>query len=251
MSSTATYLYAITRPVRPAAVAALRGVCGAPVRHLVEGDVGCLVSTVALADFGEQALRANLADLGWLERVAIEHDAVVRAGARLATTAPLRLATVCASDDAVRARLRRLSRPAKALLDRLDGRDEWGVKLLGGAGEHVEQRVAASSGAAYLRQRRDALQAREQAAADAVRHADAVYARLLEAAVAGERHRPQDRELSGLDRPMTLNAAFLVDRDRVSEFRGAVDETARFLPADSLVLTGPWPPYSFVGLDPS
>jgi hypothetical protein len=250
MTATATYLYALIRPVPDAELVGLRGVCGAPVRQLVEAEVAGLVSTVELASFGEQALRTNLEDLGWLQRVAVEHDAVVNAGHAITTTAPLRLATVCADDAAVRARLQRLRERAGALLARLDGRAEWGVKLLGTAPHAVAaEPVGAVSGAAYLQQRRAALDERERAAATALRRADAVYERLLAHAIAGERHRPQDQRLTGLDRPMLLNAAFLVDRAASAQFRRQVDELAGGLPPGSLVLTGPWPPYSFVAWD--
>ena len=250
-AATATYMYAITRPIATAELAELSGVCGAAVRTVATDGIACLVSTVDLDTFGEEPLRDHLEDLGWLQRVAGEHDAVVRAGAALGTTAPLRLATVCADDEAVRARLREVAGGAARLLGRLDGRDEWGVKVLGGFHAAEPVSATATSGTAYLQQRRAALTARERLAAAEARQADDVYAHLLPVSVAGHRHRPQDQRLSGLGRPMVLNAAFLVDRERLAEFRAAVDEVARALPTDALLLTGPWPPYSFAALDES
>jgi hypothetical protein len=45
-----------------------------------------------------------------------------------------------------------------------------------------------------------------------------------------------------------LNAAFLVERSAVDDFAVAVEELREQLsPAVDLVLTGPLPPYSFVG----
>ena len=251
MTATATYLYAICRPVPDSRLAGLRGIDAAPVRMIEDDRIACLVSTVDLASFGEQALRANLEDLDWLQRVAYEHDAVVRAGAALTTTAPLRLATVCTDDDAVRARLRDVQAEATELLASLDGRTEWGVKLLATTRETEHAPVAAQSGTAYLQQRKAAKATRELAAATGLRQAEDVYTYLLDSAVAGRRHRPQDEKLSGLHHPMLLNAAFLVECDAVDEFRRSVDDVARSLPADALVLTGPWPPYSFATLDDS
>jgi hypothetical protein len=57
--------------------------------------------------------------------------------------------------------------------------------------------------------------------------------------------------LTGDPRPMVLNAAFLVDRDRGSDFRAAVAAMASERLPDSVVLTGPWPAYSFASLDVS
>jgi hypothetical protein len=246
--STATYLYALCRPDAPQP--AVRGVSGAPVRVVSAGELGALVSTVDLAEFGEQALTTNLDDLSWLARVAREHDAVVQACARVTTTAPLRLATICTDDESVRERLRRLSPAAADLLARLDDRQEWGVKLYAAAPVSTSSAPrAASSGVAYLRERRDELDRRAAAADAARRQADDVFTHLAGSAADARRHRPQDQQLSGADMPMLLNAAFLVEPAQLETFRAAVDEMARALPPNALVLTGPWPPYSFVSTE--
>jgi hypothetical protein len=253
MIDTATYLYAITRPVPPNALDGLRGVADAPVRTIDDGELACLVSTVALAEFGEGALRANLEDLGWLERTARQHDAVVRAGMRLTTTLPLRLATICSDDASARDRLHRLDRVTLDTLAALDGREEWGLKLFAPADGAAAPEVLATalSGAAYLRRRRADLEQRDHAAERAVEDADAMFRRLAGHAVDARRHRPQDQRLTGAAQPMVLNAAFLVERERVDEFRDAVDEVGRERGEGAVVLTGPWPPYSFAAVDAS
>jgi hypothetical protein len=250
MTGTATYLYAITRPVPAAELAGLRGVGGAPVRAVEDGGLACLVSTVELAEFGEEALAANLDDLGWLERTARQHDEVVRAGAAMTTTMPLRLATICTDDTSARDRLVRLGASALAVLAGLDGRDEWGLKLFAAepVGADAGAVAAGSSGTAYLQRRRHELGQRAAVAEAAGKDADAVYGRMAECAADARRHRPQDQRLSGVPHPMVLNAAFLVDRERAGEFRRAVAELAAERPPDSVVLTGPWPPYSFAAV---
>ena len=246
-----SYLYAIIRPVGGTGLAGLRGVGDAPVRVVTADDLAGLVSSVDLAEFGEQALPTHLEDLGWLERTARAHDAVVVAAGRVTTTAPLRLATIFRDDDAVRQRLRVVGPQARAVLERLAGRTEWGVKLFATAPEPAAATVGpdATSGTGYLRRRREAVEQRGQAAADAAEQADQVYRRLASASVAGRRHRPQDPRLSGVDRPMLLNAAFLVDDAHTAQFRAAVEELAHNAPSGALELTGPWPSYSFADLD--
>jgi hypothetical protein len=47
---------------------------------------------------------------------------------------------------------------------------------------------------------------------------------------------------------LVLDAAFLVPAARVTAFRAAVKRAVKPLPdCDEVTLTGPWPPYSFVG----
>jgi hypothetical protein len=250
MSSTGTYLYAICRPVQAAALGAVRGVSGSALRVIGRDGLGCVVSSVDLDEFGEAPLREHLADLAWLERVAREHDAVVQAVAALTTTAPLRLATICRDDAAAQTRLAALAPAAGPLLDRLTGRAEWGVKVFVVSHRRADAGVSAGgSGAAYLRQRRDELADRRQAADEAARQAGEVYDRLAATAVAGCRHRPQDSRLSGAADPMVLNAAFLVEHERGGEFAAAASALGDEYGAIRLELTGPWPPYSFAGLE--
>jgi hypothetical protein len=48
---------------------------------------------------------------------------------------------------------------------------------------------------------------------------------------------------------MALNAAFLVDDDRSTEFFERVNELRARYPSFDVELDGPWPPYSFAVLD--
>lgn len=254
MTGAATYLYAITRPMSDGSWPALRGVADGPVRTVTAGRLECLVSSVDLAEFGEDALRVNLEDLAWLERTARQHDDVVRAASRRTTTIPLRLATICADDAAAARRLADLGNRASAALDELEGRDEWGVKLFAVEGPDVVDaapggRATPPSGVAYLQQRRQQLERRTARSEASAQDADDVYRKLEREAVRARRHRPQDQRLTGVAAPMLLNAAFLVDRHRAEEFRRAVDELAAARPPDAIVLTGPWPAYSFASVE--
>ena len=88
-----------------------------------------MVSDVPAAEFAEDALRGHLEDLGWLERVARRHDAVVQACHRAGVAMPLRLATIYVDDISAEQRLAEIADAAGRTLERLDGCDEWGVKV--------------------------------------------------------------------------------------------------------------------------
>jgi len=252
VSGSGTYLYAVTRPLAGSSLDGVRGIGGEPVRTVDAGEVACVVSTVGLDEFGEEPLQRNLEDLAWLERVAREHDAVVQALADRTTVVPLRLGAVYVDDDSAAARVAQLRTAALATLDVLDGREEWGVKVY--AVEPPVQNGTApadrpSSGLDYLRRRRGELERKAVDAQALARDADAVFEDLRTVAVLARRHRPQDPALSGVKQPMLLNAAFLVGRDGRPEFHHAVDLLAQSRPDGAVVLTGPWPPYSFATLD--
>jgi hypothetical protein len=248
-STVATYLYAITRGGTALDLLQTRGVDDEPVRLLDDGELACAVGSVSLDEFGEDALTQNLEDLAWLERVARRHDGVVRAVAQRTATVPLRLAVICRDDESARTRLRALGRRAGELLDRVEGREEWGVKVFAGAVASEAQGTPAASGTAYLQRRRQAVAEREDVVAAARRDAEMVFERLAAHAHAAVRHRPQDQRLSGAAAPMVLNAAFLVDRDKIAEFQSVASEIAAERGPEALVVTGPWPPYSFASLE--
>jgi hypothetical protein len=127
-SDTAVYLYGVTRGLDPAVLGDSPGVAGAPVRGVATGDLTALVSTVRLDEYGEEALRANLEDLAWIEATARAHHAVVDRAARVAPTAPVRIATVYHDDERVSQVLREGRERFGTALDRITGRSEWGVK---------------------------------------------------------------------------------------------------------------------------
>jgi Gas vesicle synthesis protein GvpL/GvpF len=252
-AGTATYLYGLTRPLPAGALVGVRGIGGGAVRALVHDRLACVVSTVGLDDFGAEVLPHRLENLGWLERVAREHDDVVRDLATMTTTVPLRLATLCADDTSARDRLRDLQEETLRLLETLDDREEWGVKIFAESGDDPRDSsdepaltgARAQGGAEYLRRRRAQLGARADRAAKAVADAEAVFADLSSYAVQVRRHRPQDPQLSGVPAPMLLNAAFLVDRSAAGAFGRAVAAIAGARTPGRVVITGPWPPYSF------
>ncbi|TDC02032.1 GvpL/GvpF family gas vesicle protein, partial [Actinomadura bangladeshensis] len=127
-AGTGTYLYGVARGLDLAALGGARGVAGAPVRGVAAGGLTALVSTVALAEYGEAALRANLEDLAWLEATARAHHDVVDLAAHAAPTAPVRIATIYRDDARVAEVLAAQGDRFTDILDLISGRSEWGVK---------------------------------------------------------------------------------------------------------------------------
>lgn len=251
------WLYAVARDVPRDALITSRGVADGPVHCLDCDGLSAVVSPVDLAEFGAEALRHHLEDLDWLAATARAHDAVVTATHRaVAATVPMRLATVFLGDDRVRDLVVHHRAELEAALEALTGRAEWGVKVYAdpdeleraGAGT-TPGTSAPGSGAAYLRRRRAQLSAREDAERTAATHAGRVHDGCAGAAAAAVRHPPQDPRLSGRREWMVLNGAYLVDHDRARRFADTVADLDAGIPGVRVELTGPWPPYSFAGLE--
>ncbi|MDN3358823.1 GvpL/GvpF family gas vesicle protein [Actinomadura sp. DC4] len=251
MSETGSYVYAVCRDLPPEAVEGVGGVGGASVHLVEEHGLTAVVSAVSLGDFGEEALKRNLEDLGWLESTARAHHAVVDAAAGRAVTVPLGLATVYRGEDRARQALRDRHEEFSQALNRIAGRTEWGVKAYAdlaavtAAEEPEEEPSSGRPGTSYLRRRGVQRRTEEESRREVLMAAESIDDELLEIAATRRLHRPQDPQLSGERGWMILNAAYLVDDERAEEFRAAVSRLAGERPAIRLQLTGPWAPYSF------
>ncbi|MFI0356185.1 GvpL/GvpF family gas vesicle protein [Actinomadura sp. 9N407] len=255
---TAVYLYGVARGLDPAALDGAAGVAGAPVREITAAGLTALVSTVRLDQYGEEALRANLEDLRFLEDTARAHHDVVDRAARAAPTAPVRIATLYRDDGRVAEILTERHAQFTGVLDGITGRTEWGVKAYAHAEaydnapdprddpEPAGAGGGAGVGTAYLRQRQVQRRRHEDAARHVSGQAEAVHAELADHAAASRSHPPQDPRLSGHEGTLILNTAYLVDDDQVAGFLAVTDDLDARLPGIEVQVTGPWPAYSFI-----
>jgi hypothetical protein len=252
MGDQGRYLYAVCRGLDPAVLTGIPGVGEGPVEILDVLDLQAVVSTVDLDEYGEEGLRSNLEQLDWVEHTARRHDAVIQACAAHAPTAPMRMTTIYIDDWSVRRRLELWYDALLAALNRVTGRQEWSVKVYATTAprpEVDEAEPAATSGAAYLRGKKAAADARRTAQAQAMRAAREVDGVLGDLAVATRHLRAQDPRLSGVEEAMLLNGAYLVDEQSAPEFTAQVAQLVAGHPEVSIACGGPWPPYSFATVE--
>lgn len=260
----ARYVYAVGRALDPTALteptglAGLRGIDGADVQLVAYGDVVAVVSPApddaaqsggAGGETGDEAgLQARLEHLDELAAIAEAHHAVVTAVAALTVVAPFRLATIYQDEHRVRELLHTRYGELRALLDRLDGTVEVGVKLYAddrppapaatGAG------AADGSGKAYLRQLSRRHQRRDEEWRNVAAAVERVDTALGEHALDRNQHRPQPAQLSGASGRNVLNVAYLIPAARLVDFTEAARRLASGEPV-RVAVTGPWAPYSF------
>jgi hypothetical protein len=221
--------------------------------------VWLVAASAPLDRYAADVIDARLADLDWVSRCAVAHDAVVEHFARQAPVIPMKLFTLFTSDERAVAHVTRTRRRLDRLFARVADRDEWGVRLVFDelAGSRASParsgarsaRSAASrrstSGTEFLAQKKAAKDARQRAVADALDEADRLHDALARLADDSRRRTPA---VEGPTSRMVLDAAFLVPRRDSRRFRAAVSAAVKALGARGLVLTltGPWPPYHFV-----
>lgn len=258
MSARGTWVYALTDHAGGEDLSWLAGVGGARVRGATAAGLTVLVSDVDLAEFGEEALRANMEDLDWLEEAARAHHAVIEAATGMFPVLPARFATVYTNDASMAAAFGGQAGELRASLRRVGGCVEWGVKAYaassvpaGGGTDDAAAPDGPGAGMAYLRRRRAELSAREDSRRTMTASAQAVHAELSGRAAQARLYPPQSPALSGNHAPMLLNASYLLSASPQSgsagalDFASAVAAVATAHPDLRIDLSGPWPPYSF------
>lgn len=248
----AIWTYCVADRMAPEWFIGVAGVGGYPVGIVTANGLTAAVSTVSLAEYGEQALARHLEDLDWLESAARAHHAVVEAVGTHVPVIPMRLATIYRDRGRLSATLDARQQDFTDALARVTARTEWGVKVY--AVHHEPDDAAPSKdgedttarpGAAYLRRRRGELDASRHAQRAALASAEEIHAALGQLAVAAGTRPPQAPQLTGQREPMILNAVYLVDDDESDDFAKVAQHLADQHLQVRVELTGPWPPYSF------
>jgi hypothetical protein len=223
---------------------------------ICEGALAAVVSNVEPGEFAETRLREHLSDLTWVEATARAHEHTLEQLRRRATVIPMRMCTVYRTEDRVREMLRREEAALREGLEKLEGKTEWGVKVLADPrlrrSAHSERPSgddAASpggTGTAYMERRRHERDAVERAG------------ELMEAAAAQIHERLRATAADGLAAPlrptdddaceMILNGVYLVRDAEIERFHACIRELQDTFGPLGLELepTGPWPAYNFV-----
>jgi len=234
----------------------------AKLEWVVANELAALASAVPLDVYGEQSLADHLADATWTAVRAMRHETVVEYIAKRVSVVPLRFGTIYLDRAGIERMLVEKSRELKQIIERLRGREEWGVNVYADRStllasitevsprlrELARQAEAASPGQSYLMQKKiDALRV-DEARVALNRIIEQTEQTLTAQAEDSKRLRilkvesTEHGELKG-------KFAFLVKRSEFEDFRNAAERAAQENQSAGvrLELTGPWPAYNFTG----
>jgi hypothetical protein len=245
------YVYCVVRSSRRALAPGAPSLPGmsAPRALALGGGLSMVVADAPRALYRAEAIERRLRDLDWVAACGAAHEAVVEHAARSGTVVPLRLFTLFASEARASAHVAGQRERLDRVLDRLTGRQEWGLRVrLDPRGLAAARREAAAgaprSGAEFLRGKQRARDAASRLVAHGRREVEDLFERL--AALADDARRRPPVEVDGVR--LLLDAAFLVARGRVAAFKTHARVAARRLQelGCAVALSGPWPAYHFV-----
>jgi gas vesicle protein GvpL/GvpF len=223
---------------------------GGPLYIIPYGELAAVVSQIRVADTADTAYAAESdseAPAATAESL-LRHEAVVEAVRAGGPALPVRFGTALADSDEV---MRALAKHYDRLRDdlrRIGDKVEMGVSVLWRSTETpagTPARGADAEGAdrrpglAYLRARQV-----EYRQAEAVRERAQALAREVDTALQ-QLALEWRRSLCPSDR-LALRDQYLLERERIDAFERAFDELRRSHQEARFLLSGPWPPYSFV-----
>ncbi len=184
------------------------------------------------------------------ERHLREHFRVVEAFMASHTVLPVRFGTVFAGREELQAHLARAHDMYSSDLRRLRGQIELGIKASRRTAlAHLSEPAAAFApagsgpGTRYLAGKR-AMAARSLAQ----RRQAEDLAGIISAPLASHLTRTEWRALPGPSGEAGVSMAFLLRKERIGAFREALAALRTSEPDLDILLTGPWPPYSFVSV---
>jgi hypothetical protein len=216
---------------------------GRPGRWLVVADA-------PLGRYGAAAIDERLGDLDWVSRAAVAHEAVVEAFDAATAVLPMKLFTLFSNDERALAEVVGNRRRIERLVKRVARQQEWGVRVTLDRETSTDQAKTPAAeppgGVAYLAAKKRLRDRAVELSARASRAVADLYDRLAASAKLARRRPASELPVNG--GPLLLDAAFLVPRTRASRFRATVRKESRRLGDHGyrVVLTGPWPPYTFV-----
>jgi hypothetical protein len=234
---------------------------GVSLRAVPHSTVVALVEAVCASEFSPDVLDEKLKCIDWVARLARRHETVLERAMRHGPVVPARLCTLFTSAEALGLSLADNEERLVATLERVRGRQEWGLKVscdesrlrsIAGPDDREARALqtaleTASPGQAFvLRKKRDARMAEvAEARVDAVLD-EVVDA--IELVTVDVRLLPLLSEAAtGRSEPMVLNIAALVGVAGHHDFDTTLTQLSNRFRAEGFTFetTGPWPPYSF------
>ena len=223
-----------------------------------------VVGKVNESEFGKNGLIENMADLEWVKTNVGTHERIIEQVMANADVIPFKFATLFNTDESLKAMLEGYGGEFDAILQRLENKQEWGVKIYCGMQElkalsvcnepgilEIENKIGSSSpGQTFFLEKKKA-ELLAKAANDRINeYCQESFDLLKDLSCEARINKLLPKQVTEREDDMILNSAFLVGKDEVGDFINIVDTLKVHYENKgvSIDCTGPWPPYNFCSL---
>jgi hypothetical protein len=223
-----------------------------------------VVGKVEEREFGEEGLKLNMTDLEWVKTKVNAHERIIEMVMVDTDVIPFKFGTLFKTNDSLMVMLRQYDEEFKAILRKLEHKQEWGFKIYCDTeklkasfcydGEEIlkiakEIRTSSVGKSYFLKKKKDEL-VKKTLNEKISEYSQESFELLKELSFKARINRLLPREITEREDDMVLNSAFLVDKDEVEDFHNMVDTLKMHYEGKGVLIdcTGPWPPYNFCGL---
>lgn len=225
-----------------------------------------VVSKVLPDEFSEDVLKKNLGNMRWMGEKVLRHERVIEGVMKNCSVIPFKFATIFKTEDSLKAMIDNYLDEFRDILERLEGQEEWGVKIYCDMEKfktavvkkdeqilRIEEEISSSGvGKAYF------LNKKKEELIDDIANKKITGYR-MEIRETLQKHssgacpiKLLPKEITSRKDEMILNAAFLVDKTKLKGFIDSINYLKGGYADEGLNFdcTGPWPPYNFCSITP-
>jgi len=223
-----------------------------------------VVKYVPENEYAEDTFKKNLTDIQWVNFHAREHIRVIGTIMDYTTVIPFKFGTIYQTKAGLQKFIADYSNSLTENLNQLRGKEEWSVKVycdrksLCGQIDQLSEKaadleiqiMASSPGKAFLLGRKKSELIENEMDRICKEYGQKYFDAFKSLSDSTSLGNLLPKEYTGREDTMILNAAFLVCKDKVPDFKetfdmlGKKDEHSGF----TIEATGPWPPFSFVNI---
>jgi len=261
------YVFGVTRAdlTIPDAVKDIQHL-GYPITGIFFNDIQAVVSEVPLSEFGKDVLQVNVEDPIWLEAKVLGHQSVLDTLLHNGTVIPMKFCTIYLSEERVIEVLKEYQDEFLENLDYLVDKQEWGIKvyydhkILSEEITNTNERVQGikeeinnkSEGLAYFARKKLEVAISEEIQRCCDHICQNCHDEIAVIAAKSNITHLLGKETTGRMDEMVLNGAYLVSNENLEIFQTKLEAIKSAYSPSGFVfeLSGPWPAYNFVTINP-
>ncbi len=230
-------------------------------------NIAAAVSEVSLEEFeSEEIKRKAEEDLRWIKDKASRHDEAIKAVIKLNGNSlaiiPMKFGTIFKTKEGLIDSLRKNYLKFKKLLEALEGKEEWSMKVYlktrlleneikktsAVIKEKSKELCSMPAGRTYFLEKEIGEMAVSEAKKSISGYISVFLEKIKPRTEEVKENKILEKELTEKNEPMVFNGAFLVKKEKVKKFSEEMQKLKTEFKKIGFVFesSGPWPPYNFV-----
>ncbi|MCP3026945.1 GvpL/GvpF family gas vesicle protein [Halobacillus sp. A5] len=228
------------------------------------GDISAVFCHVEEEEYGEEVLQEKTNQMDWVQEKAFHHHEILMNIRERTALIPMKFCTIYQSEANLDDMVHNHQDQMKALIERLDGKEEWNLKvycdrdqLSKNVADHnlnikekKDEIAQMSKGRQYLESRKLDQYVQQEVEREQDAFGSALHEQLTAYSVEDTVKKNWNRDVTGKDEEMCWNSAYLVPLERVEDFLEIITNENEKHKSSGWILeaTGPWPAYHFAKL---